>query len=187
MKNYTRTTRSPYGGTQESAPWKLSGWALDQWPKKHLMKTEDKGLAVCETPETKSDNRAQDNSSTCRVLTTLFPKRVGNRCHAEERGGRGVPNHRVTFEPRTDLRRQQGWSNVVNRMWNELWRNYTKIIQRKILPLVKTSSVFSWKRILPLVLHHENNKTLSKRHRFLTTRKYRSLKNMLLPARESRD
>lgn len=151
------------------------------------MKTEDERLAVCEALETKSHNREQDNSLTWRVPTMLFPPRVGNRGHAEEGGDRGVPNHRVTSEPHTDLRRQQGWSNVVNRRWNELGRNYTKIIQRKILPLVKTSSVFSGRRILPLDLDHENNQALSKRHCFLTTRKYRSLKNMLLPVRESKD
>lgn len=150
------------------------------------MKRQDKRLAVWQTLETKRYNRAQITARLGESWSRC-PPREGNRGCAGERGGKGGPNHRVTSEPHTDLRRQQGWSCVVNRKGNEVRSHYTKIMQGKILPPVKTFTVFSGRRILPSVLDHENNQTLSETHRFLTARKHVFLKNMLLSVGECVD
>lgn len=146
------------------------------------MKRQDKRLAACQALEKKKGQQSTDTAwiwGSC----PRCPPREGNRGCAGERG----PNQRVTPEPRIDLRRQQSWSRVVNRKGTEVRRHYTKIMQGKILPSVKTFTVFSGRRILPSVLDHKNNQTLSEKHRFLTACKHTFLKNVLLPVGECVD
>lgn len=133
------------------------------------MKRRDKTDSAS-NPWNKKGQESTSNSSTWRIRTMLSPQR-----------------------------RQQGpgqrWSQPQGHIWAPLslsWldktsliqccqqkgkqrRNYTKIMQEKILPLVKAFTVFSGRKILLLVLDHKYNQMLSERHSFQTACKHTSL------------
>lgn len=163
-----------YRRTQWSASWKRSGWALDQWQKKQLMKRQE---TCCVSNPWDNKGQQLDLESPEHVA----PHREGKRDCAGEGGGRDGPNHKLTSELHAGLRSRKDWSSAVNRKGEEI-----------ILKLCRRKSCFQWKLLLSFLRGGVSLQfwimqiiRYSEKQHFLAIHKRMPLKNMLLPVGES--